>query len=94
MSTAKFDNLIHSPNKLQICALLSVLEEVEFKVLCDDLALSKSALSKHIKHLVDAEYVEVDRRNKAGRQYMWVLLTKNGHKAYISHIQALQNIIS
>jgi hypothetical protein len=35
MNKAKFDSVIHAPNRLQICAFLAPLQEAEFQVLRD-----------------------------------------------------------
>ena len=48
MENSKFDTVIHAPNRLQICALLSPLEQVEFRVIRNELGVSDSVLSKHI----------------------------------------------
>ena len=38
MKTSRFDNIIHAPNRLQICAFLVQLDEAEFQLLRDELA--------------------------------------------------------
>ena len=58
MKMPRFDTVIHAPNRLQICAFLSPLEEAEFQVLREELAVSDSVLSKHIKQLEEAGYVK------------------------------------
>ena len=57
------DPLIHAPARLQICALLSAVEEAEFAVLREETGVSDSVLSKHIRQLEEARYVKV---RKAG----------------------------
>jgi hypothetical protein len=44
------DAVIHAPNRLQICAVLTPLEEAEFQMLRETVGISDSVLSKHIKH--------------------------------------------
>ena len=49
MIKAKFDSIIHAPNRLQICSLLAPLDDAEFQFLRDSLEVYDSVLSKHIK---------------------------------------------
>ncbi len=58
MESSKFDAIIHTPNRLQIYALLSPFEQVEFRVIRDELGISDSVLSKHIKQLEDVGYMK------------------------------------
>jgi len=58
-----FNTIIHAPNRLRICAFLSPLEEAEFQIVRDELGVSDSVLSKHMKHLEGAGYVK-HRKNK------------------------------
>ena len=57
-----FDETIHSPNRLRICAALSAARQVEFATLERGLGVSKSLLSKQLKVLIDAGYVAVERK--------------------------------
>jgi DNA-binding MarR family transcriptional regulator len=94
MVKRKFDHLIHAPNRLQICAFLEAVEEIEFTIVRDQLNVSDSVLSKHIKSLQDEDYVLIDKRTSDGRQRTWLSLTSKGRKAYIEHVNELKNIIS
>jgi hypothetical protein len=57
MSDNQFDDVIHVPNRLKICAFLAPIGAVEFHLLRDALEVSDSVLSKYIKHLETTEYV-------------------------------------
>jgi DNA-binding MarR family transcriptional regulator len=87
MNKAKFDSVIHAPNRLQICAFLAPLQEAEFQVLRDELGVSDSGLSKHLKQLEDAGYMTFRKSTVSGRQRMWASLTTSGRKAFAGHIQ-------
>lgn len=91
---AALDPVIHAPNRLQICAFLSPLEEAEFQVLRDDLGVSDSVLSKHVKQLEDAGYIEQLKRKAGGRQRTWLALTPEGRKALRAHVAALEVIVA
>ena len=89
-----FDEVIHAPHRLRICAMLSAAHKVEFGFLQDRLGLSKSALSKHLAHLTEAGYVEQDRAVRDARSRLWLSLTPEGSRAYSAHVRALQQIIA
>jgi DNA-binding MarR family transcriptional regulator len=89
-----FDEVVHAPQRLRICAMLSAAQAVEFGVLQERLGLSKSALSKHLSHLVDAGYVTQERAVRNGRSRLWLSLTRTGARAYAGHVRALQEIIT
>ena len=93
MQTDNFDTLIHAPNRLMICAVLAPLHEIEFSLLKEQLGVSDSVLSKHVKALADADYLELKKITKDGRQRTWLSLTRKGLKAYNNHVKALQEIV-
>ena len=51
MSAPVLDAVIHAPGRLQICAMLSAADEVEFGVVRDGIGVSDSVMSKHVKQL-------------------------------------------
>lgn len=94
MNDAKFDSIIHAPNRLQICALLAPLEDAEFQFIRDQLAVSDSVLSKHVKQLEGAGYVKQRKENTNGRQRTWLYLTKAGREAFKGHVANLMRIVN
>tara|TARA_Y100000034_G_C6749997_1_gene333296 strand:- start:470 stop:763 length:294 start_codon:yes stop_codon:yes gene_type:complete len=94
VQTDNFDSLIHAPNRLMICAALASLKEIEFSLLKEQLGVSDSVLSKHIKALADADYLELKKVTSGGRQRTWLSLTSQGLKAYKNHVKALQDIVN
>ena len=62
-----FDETIHSPNRLRICAALSAARQVEFATLEQGLGVSKSLLSKQLKVLIDAGYVKVEHKPQSAK---------------------------
>ncbi|MCG7534928.1 transcriptional regulator [Pseudoalteromonas sp. OOF1S-7] len=93
MSKACFDPLIHANNRLQICALLESVDEMEFSVVKAQLAVSDSVLSKHVKALEQAGYIAVNKRTSLARQRTWLSLTRAGEAAYQRHVAALREIV-
>jgi DNA-binding MarR family transcriptional regulator len=92
MTKALFDAIIHAPNRLQICAFLNPLQEAEFQVLREELKVSDSVLSKHLKQLEQAGYVEFRKSAVNGRQRMWAALTSAGRTAFAGHIEELKRL--
>lgn len=93
MTKANFDELIHAPNRLKICALLAPVASLEFTVLREQLDVSDSVLSKHIKPLEEAGYVIVEKKAFQGRQRTWLQLSPEGRKAFSEHVEALRQIV-
>lgn len=88
-----FDDLIHAPVRLRICAVLDPVREIEFGSLLTLLDISKSALSKHVSVLADAGYVAQRRAVRDTRQRVWLRLTDAGRSAYRGHVAALRRIV-
>jgi len=93
MKNPHFNSLIHAPNRLHICAILSTSAEIEFKLLRERLDVSDSVLSKHIKSLEEAGYVAPVKRTDFGRQRTWLSLTSKGVDAYTAHVKELKRIV-
>ena len=92
VSQAAFDELIHAPLRLRICAMLSPVQRLPFSDIRDSLGISDSVLSKHLSALADAGYVEVSRVRTNSRSRRQVTLTKPGRTALRGHLAALQEI--
>jgi DNA-binding MarR family transcriptional regulator len=88
-----FDQVVHAPVRLRICAALEPVQEIEFGALLTMLGISKSALSKHISVLADAGYVSQRRAVRDTRQRVWLGLTGPGRAAYRGHVAALRKIV-
>lgn len=88
-----FDELIHAPKRLRICAVLAAVTAAEFATLRDALDVSDSVLSKHLTALESADYITTRRELRNSRQRVWVSLTPTGRRAYAGHVQALQQIM-
>ena len=93
MVKAAFDTVIHAPNRLQICALLETTKELEFQIIKEQLDVSDSVLSKHLKVLEDANYVQLIKKTEFTRQRTWVSLTTLGRTAFKNHLKELKSII-
>jgi DNA-binding MarR family transcriptional regulator len=94
MTKTRFDEIIHAPRRLQICAFLTPLQDAEFQVIRDELDVSDSVLSKHLKQLDAAGYVKFRKGAVNGRQRMWASMTTKGRRAFAGHVQELQRLIA
>ena len=74
-------------------AFLTPLQKAEFQVLRDELGVSDSVLSKHLKQLEAAGYIVFRKGAVAGRQRMWVGLTQSGREDFSGHIKALNRLV-
>jgi DNA-binding MarR family transcriptional regulator len=92
VSEAAFDELIHAPLRLQICAMLSPVRGLPFSDIRDSLGISDSVLSKHLSALAGAGYVDVSRVRANARSRRQVTLTHPGRTALRGHLAALQAI--
>ncbi|MGH3164410.1 MAG: transcriptional regulator [Trebonia sp.] len=95
MSTpARFDEIVHAPNRLQICAILSAVTSADFPTVRESLGVTDSVLSKHVRVLQDAGYVDVHKSTFASRVRTSLSLTRAGRAAYDGHVAALRAIVS
>lgn len=88
-----FDAVVHAPQRLQVCAILARGDDVEFGALRDSLEVSDATLSKHLRTLTEAGYVELRRiQRPRGQAKAWVSLTAAGTHALHGHFAFLNSI--
>ena len=92
-SAARFDEVVHAPNRLQICAVLSAVDSADFATVRDGLGVADSVLSKHVRVLHEAGYVAIHKATSASRVRTSLSLTEAGRAAYEGHVAALQAIV-
>ncbi|MGJ5755224.1 transcriptional regulator [Streptomyces puniciscabiei] len=92
MSGPRFDEVIHPAHRLQICALLAGVEALEFAVVRDTLGVSDSVLSKQVKALQAAQYVEIRKVPLNARTHTWLALTPSGRTALKGHLAELRRV--
>ena len=90
---ARFDEVVHAPNRLQICAMLSAVDSADFATVRDGLGVADSVLSKHVRVLHEAGYVAIHKATSASRVRTSLSLTEAGRAAYEGHVAALQAIV-
>jgi DNA-binding MarR family transcriptional regulator len=92
MTAPRFDETIHAPQRLRVCAILAAVDKAEFATLRDSLDVADSVLSKHLKVLVEAGYVTLDKPSGSGRVRTWASLTRAGRAAFAGHVAELQRL--
>lgn len=73
--------------------MLTTSAELEFKVVRDELAVSDSVMSKHLKALEGESYIRLVKKAEFGRQRTWLSLTPTGRQAFNAHVRELRNIV-
>ena len=86
------DPVIHAPGRLQICAILSSVDDAEFAMVRDAIGVSDSVMSKHLKLLEEAGHIAVSKVASGGRQRTWLKLTPGGRKAFKDHVAELTRL--
>jgi DNA-binding MarR family transcriptional regulator len=88
----RFDAVIHPPPRLQVCGLLAAVDTMDFATARDQVGVSDSVLSKHVKQLEEAGYVTVHKATRASRLRTSLSLTANGRAAFDAHVAELRRI--
>ena len=89
----RFDQTIHAALRLQLCAMLAEVDAMDFAAAREDLDVSDSVLSKHVKVLADEGYVVITSRTSGGRARKRLALTRAGAEAYAGHVAELRRLI-
>ena len=89
-----FDEAIHAPTRLRLCAMLRPLAEADFAVIAKTLELSEANLSKTVKILVEIGYLATSKQaspqRRDARRTTTVKLTARGRRAFDGHLAALR----
>lgn len=90
---ANFDDAIHAPTRLRLCAILRPVQSVEFGTLKEMLSVSDATLSKTVRALAEIGYVATSKQPSPergdARLTTSVWLTASGTRAFDGHFAAL-----
>jgi len=92
-SLSDVDRLIHEPARLQVMALLYVLESADFVFVTRQTGLTWGNLSAHIARLEEGGYVTVEKGYKGKRPQTMLSLTRQGRKAFQAYRQSMQQML-
>ena len=87
------DELLLSKVRLSVVAELLAAEWVPFSELCDAVGTSNGNLGSHLGKLLDAGYVEEEKRFVGRRPQSRYRLTAAGRSAMLRHVDALRALI-
>ncbi|MEV7799598.1 transcriptional regulator [Microbacterium foliorum] len=88
------DPAIHAVARLELCGLLSPVDDAEFSFLRDRLKVSDSVLSKHAKALEQVGYLSIVKITRNARQRTLLSLTPAGRRAFRAHVDELRRLAS
>ncbi|WP_255577980.1 transcriptional regulator [Cryobacterium sp. TMT1-2-2] len=90
---SNFDDAIHAPTRLRLCAMLRPIQAVEFSALTEMLQVSEANLSKTIRSLAEIGYISTSKQTSPeradSRRTTTVWLTSSGRRAFDGHLGAL-----
>jgi DNA-binding HxlR family transcriptional regulator len=100
MST-KQDNLylglkkiFHEPSRLAIMsALCRSIEPLSFSHLKEECELTDGNLSSHLKMLVDAGVVAINKSSANSKPRTEISLTESGRESFIDYLKALEGVL-
>jgi len=88
----ELDPVIHAPKRLRIMTILSTAE-VEFAYLQERLGLAAPDLSKQMRQLIDAGYVNARKTGKGPGSATWYKLTRAGRTSYDDYVDRLRSLL-
>jgi DNA-binding MarR family transcriptional regulator len=88
------DDVVHHRTRLGILAVLREADRVEFGYLRGVLALTDGNLSRHLRTLEDAGYIQVHKGYQGRRPRTWLSLTRAGRRALDQEVAALRALLA
>jgi DNA-binding MarR family transcriptional regulator len=92
--TQRLNDTVHHRTRLGIMAVLREVDRAEFGYLRDTLELTDGNLSRHIRTLEQAGYVEIHKGYHGRRPRTWLSLTPQGTQALAEELAALKALVA
>ncbi len=89
----QLDRVIHEKGRLAIMSMLAASPELSFTEMRDALNMTDGNLTTHIRTLQEAGYISVTKSFQNNRPLTTCALTPAGRKAFVNHINLLEQII-
>jgi DNA-binding HxlR family transcriptional regulator len=89
-----FNKAFENRARLGIMSALMVNDMVDFSTLKQLLDLSDGNLASHIKALEDLKYLVVEKQFTERKPSTTYRATKEGKKAFVTHLKSLENLIN
>ena len=90
----EIDRVIHEPARLLLMAHLYVVDEADFVFLLVRTGLTAGNVSSHMKKLVSAGYVEVEKAFVRNRPQTTYRLSTDGRAAFDDYVETMDGILS
>lgn len=87
------DKIIHEPGRLNIMALLYVVEKADFTFVMGQTGLTRGNLSSHLSKMEAAGYVDIEKTFKGKRPLTLLRLTDNGRSAFQAYIRNMKQAL-
>jgi DNA-binding MarR family transcriptional regulator len=79
---ASIDRILHEPARMQIAALLYVIESADFTFVMNQTGLTWGNLSAHLSKMEEASYVEIEKGYRGKRPNTTLRMTEQGRAAF------------
>lgn len=89
----EIDRTVHSPARLMILALLSVVESVDFTFLLTQTGLTRGNLSSHLGRLEEADYIQINKEFVDRVPRTLIRLTDNGRQAIQTYRDTMHQVL-
>src|ERR1035438_7072766 len=87
---SELDRVIHEPGRLIIVAILSGLEECDYRYLVNETQMNKGTLSGHLARLEEAGYIQIEKTFRGKIPRTLLRLTDNGRVAFADYRKKLK----
>lgn len=88
------DRVIHQPVRTKIMAYLVNTGSCDYTTLKKTLGLSDGHMSTHMKELLEAGYVEMEKAFVDNKPKTTYKITKEGKKKFVEYVNDLKSLIS
>jgi DNA-binding MarR family transcriptional regulator len=89
----EIDRTVHSPPRLMILAMLSVVESVDFTYLLTQTGLTRGNLSSHLGKLEEASYIQVNKEFVDRIPRTLIRLTDDGRQAIQTYRETMHQVL-
>ncbi len=90
----RLDDTVHQRVRLGILAVLAEADRADFGFLKDALGLTDGNLSRHLRTLEDAGYIEIHKGYEGRRPRTWITLTRTGVRVLEEELTMLRALVA
>lgn len=90
---SEIDRVIHEPGRLIIVALLSGLDECDYRYLVHETEMNKGTLSGHLARLEEAGYIQIEKTFRGKIPRTVLRLTDSGRATFANYREKLKQAL-